>query len=89
MRTTWQERLEFPRDAMLTTFDMSVPVSIAAVNITTLLILIPYVWAVREFSDAQQDEKEMGWFETSSDPSSILGFLAHTVSFRSGLGCIA
>jgi hypothetical protein len=86
MRTTWQERLEFSTDTMLTTFDMSVPVSMTALNITTLLILIQYVWAVREFSDAQQDEKGMGWIETCFDRSSILGFLAHTVSFRSGIG---
>jgi hypothetical protein len=57
MRTTWQERLEFSRDAILTNFDMSVPISRAALNITTLLILIQYVWVVREFSDVQQDKK--------------------------------
>jgi hypothetical protein len=56
-----QEKLKFSGDAMLTTFDTSVPVSIAALNIIAPLILIQYVWAVWEFSEAQQyDVQESG-----------------------------
>jgi hypothetical protein len=80
--TRVQEKLDFSGDAVLTNFDTSVPISIGALNIIALLILVQYVWAVREFSEAQYHEKGgTGWFEAYFDWSSILGFLAHTVSF--------
>jgi hypothetical protein len=50
--TRVQEKLEVSGDAMLTTFDTSVPVSRVARNIIALLILIQYLWVVREFSEA-------------------------------------
>jgi hypothetical protein len=88
--TRVEAKLEFSGDGMLTTFDTSVPVSITALNIIALLILIQYVWAVREFSEAQQYEKGDGLvrdlLRSVVDPR--IPCTHRLVSFRNRVNCL-